>query len=350
LTASASGLNSPSGPGAELLAYVGRHAAPPRRAPMAVDAGLIRNWCLALGDSLPIYSDPEFAAQTRWGGIIAPPTMLQAWTLHDRREIQPPPGPDHAEAELMALIADEGYIGVVATNCEQTYLRALRPGDRLTSQATITDIAGPKRTGLGEGFFVTTETEYRDEQGELVGTMLFRALRYRAAERDAGAPPLPTAWELTANPTEVVGRSMGPVTTETRRVADVSVGDELPQLEIPLTPTLIISGALASNDFNVLHHDRDRAQAAGAPDIFMNILTTNGLVGRYVTEWAGPEASLERVAIRLGAPNYPYDTFRLSGQVTGCEERDGKQIVQLAIRGTNSVGDHATGSAEVELP
>ena len=180
--------------------------------------------------------------------------------------------------------------------------------------------------------------------------MLFRALRYRAAERDAAAPPLPEPWSLSPNPTEVVGRSMGPVTTETRKYADVTVGDEVASLEIPLTPTLIISGALASCDFNVLHHDRDRAQAAGAPDIFMNILTTNGLVGRYVGEWAGPEASIERVAIRLGAPNYPYDSFRLSGEVSRRDVRDGKQIVELTIRGANSVGDHVTGTAEVELP
>ena len=118
---------------------------------MSVGPGMIRNWCLALGDSLPVYTDPEYAARSRWAGIIAPPTMLQAWTLHDRREVQPPPGPEHAEAELMALIASEGYIGVVATNCEQTYVRALRPGDRVTSHATITDIAGTEAHGARRG-------------------------------------------------------------------------------------------------------------------------------------------------------------------------------------------------------
>ena len=343
-------MTAASGSSAELLAYVGRPAAPPRRSPTPVDEAMIRNWCLALGDSLPIYSDHELAARTRWGGIIAPPTMLQAWTMHDRRQVQPPPGPEDAEAELMALFREQGYIGVVATNCEQVYARPLRPGDRVASQATITDIAGPKRTGLGEGFFVTTETEYRDEPGELVGSMLFRVLRYRAAERDTDAAPLPRPGEISPNPTAVIGRSVGPVTTETRRYVEVSGGDELAPLEIPLTPTLIISGAIASCDFNVLHHDRDRAVAAGAPDIFMNILTTNGLVGRYVTEWAGPEGSVEQVAIRLGAPNYPYDTFRLSGRVSACEVRDGKQLVELEIRGTNSLGDHCTGSVQVELP
>ena len=333
----------------DLLAYVGRPASPPRRAPAPVDEAMIRQWCLALGDSLPVYTDHAFAAGTRFGGIVAPPTMLQAWTMHDRRQVQPVPGPDQAEAELMAFLGAEGYIQVVATNCEQTYARPVRPGDRLTSQATITDIAGPKKTGLGEGYFVTTETAYRDDDGELVGSMLFRTLRYRAIARDSSSPSPPAAGEISPNPTEIVGRSVGPAVLETREYDSVAVGDELPPLEIPLTPTLIITGAIASCDFNVLHHDRDRAVAAGAPDIFMNILTTNGLVGRYVTEWAGPEAGLGRVAIRLGAPNYPYDTFRLTGHVTARDERDGERIVALALRGANSLGDHVMGTAEVSL-
>jgi acyl dehydratase len=334
---------------ADLLDYVGRAAGPPRQSPAAVDEGMIRCWCQALGDSLPVYVDADFAAATRWGGIIAPPTMLQAWTMHDRRQAPLPEGPESAEAELMATLTDRGCTGVVATNCEQAYVRPLRPGDRVSSQSTIADVAGPKSTALGEGFFVTLQTEYRDAAGLLVGTMRSRSLRYRPAARRSEAP-VPRPAEISANPTDVVGRTIGPVTTATRRYGEVSVGDELPDLEVPLTPTLIISGAIASRDFNVLHHDRDRAVAAGAADIFMNILTTNGLVGRFIGEWAGPEASLERVSIRLGAPNYPYDTFRLSGRVSAREQRAGRRLIELELRGTNSLGDHVTGSAEVALP
>jgi acyl dehydratase len=299
---------------------------------------------------LPIYTDAAFAAETRWNGIVAPPTMLQAWTMHDRREIPPSPGPDYAEAELMERLGEQGFVGVVATNCEQRYERPVRPGESIVSQATIVDIAGPKRTGLGEGFFVTTETEYLDDAGERIGSMLFRILRYRVAPREGVAPAVPEPERISANPTDVVGRSLGPVTLETRRYDGVSVGDALEPLEIPVTPTLIICGAIASRDFNVLHHDRDRAKAAGAPDIFMNILTTNGLVGRYVSEWAGPEASIEQVAIRLGAPNYPYDTFRLTGAVKSRDVLDGKRLVEIELRGANSLGDHVTGTALIGLP
>ena len=342
------GENAATWPGPDRATFVGRAAGPPRRAACAVDEGAIHSWCRAIGDSLPVYRNPAFAARTRWGGIIAPPAMLQAWTMDDRPE-PTSPGPEFAEAELAGLLVEHGYAAVVATNCEQVYLRPLRLGDTLTSQATITDIAGPKNTALGEGFFVTSETEFRDGSEELVGTMLFRSLRYQARVR-ADAAPTKRSKDVPLNPTIVVRRSVGSVTTETRRYDDVSVGDELPVLEIFVTPTLIVSGAIASRDFNVLHHDVDRAFAAGAPNIFMNILTTNGVVGRYVMEWAGPEAVLSRIAIRLGAPNYPYDTFALSGRVAAREERGDRRIVVLELRGKNSLGDHVTGSAELELP
>ena len=105
------------------------------------------------------------------------------------------------------------------------------------------------------------------------------------------------------------------MTTTSLRYDDVNVGDQLPELDIPLTRTLIVSTAIASRDYQDVHHDPGLAQERGSPDIFMNILTTNGLVGRYVTDWAGPNALLKAVRIRLGAPNYPGDTVRISGAV-----------------------------------
>ncbi|HUA94628.1 MAG TPA: MaoC family dehydratase, partial [Acidimicrobiales bacterium] len=136
----------------------------------------------------------------------------------------------------------------------------------------------------------------------------------------------------------------------TRRFDDVSVGDELPPLELAITPTLIISTAIASRDYQDVHHDRDLAQQRGSKDIFMNILTSNGLVGRYVTDWTGPEALIRRVAIRLGAPNHPYDTMRFTGTVTAKERRDGQGVVELSVTGANSLGNHVVGTVEVALP
>ena len=105
----------------------------------------------------------------------------------------------------------------------------------------------------------------------------------------------------------------------TRRFDDVAVGQELPELELPITTTLIVSAAIASRDYQDVHHDPGLAVERGSPDIFMNILSSNGFVGRYVTDWTGPGAVIEKVAIRLGAPNYPGDTMVMSGKVTAAE-------------------------------
>ena len=133
----------------------------------------------------------------------------------------------------------------------------------------------------------------------------------------------------------------------TRAFADVAVGDELPQLDIELTRTLIVATAIASRDYQDVHHDPSLAEQRGSKDIFMNILSTNGFVGRFVTDWAGPDAVIRRVAIRLGAPNYPGDTMKLTGQVVA--KRD-DNVVELTVRGANGLGDHVTGTIEVSLP
>lgn len=127
-------------------------------------------------------------------------------------------------------------------------------------------------------------------------------------------------------------------------------GDELPPLSVPVTRTLIVAGAIASRDYQDVHHDPEAARAKGAPDIFMNILTTNGLVGRYVTDHFGPGAVLRKMAIRLGAPNYPGDVMVLTGTITSvCADGDPGGVVDVAIVGTNRLGRHVSGTVTVSL-
>ena len=135
--------------------------------------------------------------------------------------------------------------------------------------------------------------------------------------------------------------------------SSVAVGDELPPLVLPITRTLIVSGAIASRDYQDVHHDSVQAAERGSQDIFMNILTTNGLVGRYVTDWSGPRSRLSEVDIRLGAPNYPDCTMTLTGSVTdkGALTDDGRYgSVTVSLRGANNLGDHVTGTVTVLLP
>ena len=136
----------------------------------------------------------------------------------------------------------------------------------------------------------------------------------------------------------------------TLRFEEVAVGDELPPLDVEITPTRIVAGAIASRDYQDVHHDRDLAVKRGSKDIFMNILTTNGWVGRFVTDWAGPEALLRCVDIRLGAPNYPGDTMCMTARVTSKSEDGGEGVVDLEVVGANDLGKHVTGSVQLVLP
>ena len=133
---------------------------------------------------------------------------------------------------------------------------------------------------------------------------------------------------------------------DTLTLDQVQVGDELPPLDVPLTTTLIVGSAIASRDFTPVHHDKGVAQGQGMGDVFMNILTTNGFVGRYVTDWAGRDAVVKNVAIKLGAPNLPGDTMKMRGKV---ESKD-DDVVVVSVVGRNSWGDHVTGTVKLALP
>ncbi|MFK0570376.1 MaoC family dehydratase [Endozoicomonas sp.] len=129
---------------------------------------------------------------------------------------------------------------------------------------------------------------------------------------------------------------------------DVSLGDRLPKMEVPITTTLVTAGAIATRDYFPGHHNKDAAQELGSPHVFMNILTTSALVQRFVENWAGPTARFNDLRIKLGAPNYPGDTMVFSGEISNVDEQ--KKSIEVTLKGKNSMGNHVTGTVSVRLP
>lgn len=433
-----------------------------------VNAPMIRHWCDAMTDHNPVYTDPAAAEKSVHGGLVAPPTMLQAWSMLG---LIPRPSGASADPQGRALSALDaaGYSSVVATNCEHEYLRYLAPGELLSGRVTLTDVSAEKKTGLGIGHFVTSTTSYTNQDGEEVGRMLFRLLKFKpgtgrsAPPADPDAPPrmqkprpgiiqetrffweglragelriqrcpscgvlhhpprvrcnicgsyefdsvvasgrghvysfvepvhpkvpafdyplivglveLEEGTRLLTNivdcdpekvrvgmPVELDVREANhemplplfrparpPRNEETLRFDEVAEGQELESCPIPLTRTLIIATAIASRDYQDVHHDPVLAKKRGSPDIFMNILTTGGLCGRYVGDWAGPNALFKKLAIRLGAPNYPDDCMIMDGRVEQKRREGGEGLVDVAVRGHNRLGDHVTGTITLALP
>lgn len=128
-------------------------------------------------------------------------------------------------------------------------------------------------------------------------------------------------------------------------VADVTVGAALPVVELVTSRSFVVTTAIATRDFEPVHHDPEVAQASGLPDVFLNILTTNGLCVKYVTDWAGPQAIAKGTSIRLGVPHVAGATLKLSGEVIAIEET----VVTVAVTGRNPTGNHVTGTIRVEL-
>jgi uncharacterized OB-fold protein/acyl dehydratase len=461
---------------------------PPQTARHPVNAPAIADWCDAMGDGNPVYVDEEAAAKSRHGGIVAPPATLDIW---DRpglpaqprwRPADKPPAED-PRSKVLRLLEDAGYVGVVAVNSELEVARYLRPGDILRNTQILEDVSEEKQTALGTGFFVTTRQRYETVDGEHVGDLLFRILKfkpntgtpaaapsegtrpapdssphlrprpainrdnqalfdgYRAhelrlptcagcrrvffppsprcaacgsfdightvssgrgtlysftvvhhpqvpgfryplvvglAELEAGVRfladlvgvrpdqveigmPLEVDW-LDSHPALVEGAtdSRGPISipqfrpatpsrrTDTLAAADVAEGDRLPLWCLPVTPTHVVAGALATRDFQDVHHDRDLARQKGSTDIFFNINTSLGLMERYVTDWTGPEAVVTALRVRLGAPAYPYLPLTFSGSVQSVDHNTGRLVV--AVQAVNELGPHVTGTVELELP
>lgn len=304
-------------------------SAGPAVAPDPVNIPMIRHWVDALDDRNPAY-DETTAADTRFGAIVAPPAMMQSWTMgrptiagiRERGGAAGEMDPDSALAQL----ADAGYVGTLATNSVLEFDRYLRLGDVLSAVTRLESVSEQKHTGLGLGYFVTWSNRYSDQVGEPVGRQLFTVLKF------APGPP-PERRDASGN-----AKPQPPD------------GAELPALDLDVTATLIVAGAIASRDFMPVHHDREYAQAQGAPDLFMNILTSTGYVSRYVTDWSGKDSLIKRIAIRLGAPCVPGNPLRFRGRVAADDVIGDERALEVAVQADTALGNHLSGTVELAVP
>ena len=282
--------------------------------PDPVNVPMIRHWVDALDDRNPAYDE---GAAAEYGGLVAPPAMLQTWTMGRPtiagiRERGGAPGELDPDSPLPVLAA-AGYTGTLATNTVLSFERYLRLGDVVSTQAMLTAVSELKHTGLGRGYFVTWSHWFADQHGEHVGSQDFTVFKFAP-----GPPP-----ERTGD-------------RPSRPAVEDPAGEELPPFDLDVTATVIVAGALASRDFMPVHHDRDYAQGQGAPDIFMNILTSNGYVSRYVTDWAGGHARIGSISTRLGAPAVPGKPLRFRGRAVSATD--------VLVKADSDLGNHLTAT------
>jgi acyl dehydratase len=315
-----------------------------------VNRAMIGMWADALRDQNPVYVDDAAAKATGRPGVIAPPTMIQAWSMPPLSQMAqnrnvpgyrpywhssgdaPRSRSDGTGPDAYEILHKHGFSNSAATNCRQVYHRELVPGDHTKCVTTLDSVSSLKRTAMGAGHFVTTRMEYLDQDDQPVATQLWTVLQFRA----------PTEGEFQAAPA-ARGSRAGSVTGAAEVPAPggplagiPAVGQRTADIVIPITSTFVIATALATHDFYAIHHDTDWARSIGRPDIFTNILTTTGLVGQVMTDWAGPPTRLKSVDLRLLAPNYPGDELTLRGKVSAV---DG-DLVTLEVAGTNAIGTH----------
>jgi len=184
---------------AEIRTFVGKPIGPPVTGRDPVNEPMIRQWCDAMGETHPAYLDADAAKKTVHGEIVAPPTMLQAWIMDGWEMHEGYDEPKNEQQRLHDLLAKNGYTGVLGTNTEENYKRYVRIGERITAQTIIDEISEEKATGVGIGYFITTRTDFENQDGEDLGSMMFRVLRFKPAAQQTASPAGGAAVNATGN-------------------------------------------------------------------------------------------------------------------------------------------------------
>lgn len=316
----------------------------------AVSRVQVWQWCSAMGDNNPLYLDEAYRSAAGFEHVVAPPAMMQMWTMRDVNDNYAPGSTDAPPYEVFDLLKEHGVLGNVAVSYDITFHRLLEEGDRAHHYTTIANISDLKKTALGEGYFVTERAEFLDQNEQLFAEAFITYFQYTPAVTQPQTQIDGSAEEAASKSSNTPTPVAQPWNTQFEDISfdALSEGEALPELAIPITHKLIVSAAIATQDFIDVHHNAPAAREAAMPDIFMNILTTSGLCARYVSDWAGPASRLLKLSFKLLAPNTPGDTMVMQGRVAALEKND-KPLATIEFGGKNSLGFHVTGSATLAL-
>jgi acyl dehydratase len=315
-----------------LTSLIGRPAHQRALARDAVTGSAIRSWCDAMGERNPVYLDASVARAAGYADVIAPPAMLHVWTMPglepDRPYLAGPSRTGDLDEDVRARLAELGYSGTLAASIDQEFLAPIAVGDRLLAEDEYVAVSTEKQTHLGPGFFLTSRTTY-SVAAAVVGRLSTAVFHFAPRPLESVAVPRPAPPTLPPRPAPA-------------RPAALAPGVAYGPVSVPMTPTQIIAGALATRDFYPVHHDRDFARARGNADFLLNSLTTNGLLARIVAEWTS-QAPLLALSTRIVAPAYVHDELAITGRVSD----HGRDWADIAVRAVMSDGVHAEAVARV---
>lgn len=325
----------------------------PEAAPVEVNEYLIRHWCETLEDGNPLYLDHEYARSQGFDSIIAPPGSVMTTFAMQFRWPWPPGGREparHIHYEVKELL--DLPVGII-TQIEVETGVALQLGDRVSVSQRLVSISPWKKTRLGEGHFWTMDRLYRNQDGDLVCRERMTAFGYgREANAAAGAGGSGGGWSPAVEEV-IAGERTGykPPTYHERFWEDVTEGQELPRLVMPITFTRCVYLASATRDFSPQHSNREYAQARSkTKDVFVNTPFNLGMVSRYATDWGGPRATVRKMKVAMRGNVCAGDDMILTGKVARKYVEDGETRVDLDIVMATQDGPVVPCGATVALP
>ena len=303
-----------------------------------VSAVQIWQWCSVMGEQQARYQTGS--------DQLAPLAMMQMWTMRDYYDRYAPGSTSDRPYQVFDDMSAIGYDSNVAVSYDIEFLRHLRVGEWPRHYTTVVNISDKKTTSLGVGYFVTERVEYTTDASHVFAYANITYFQYQAvAEETASSASGPS----TDIPVDISTPTMLDSSGLAVDWSCAAPGPALAEWQLPITHRLIVGGALATQDFIPVHHNAPAARAAGMPDIFMNILTTSGLVCTYLNACAGEGGFIRSLKFSLMAPNVPGDVMTLQGQIQELTKADGVTEANIVFAGKNGLGMHTQGSALIEI-